>query len=267
MFGASKGRQPVAFPGQDGGAGRKGRAFRIKDEIEQDDLSRMDVGMMRRLVVPLLFGIVGVAILLWLGVWQVQRLAWKEAAIAAIDAQIGATPVGLPAIPDTVADRFLPVAVSGSLTGESLDVLVSRKEIGAGFRVIAVLETLEGRRVLLDRGFLVDAARGLPRDVTTLEVTGNLVWPDEVDGFTPAPDPKTGIWFARDVPAMALALKAEPVLIVVRSDTGDGIDPMPVDSSAIANDHLNYAITWFLLAIAWAGMTVLLLWRNRRQVK
>jgi surfeit locus 1 family protein len=223
--------------------------------------------MMRRIVVPLLFGVFGVGILVSLGVWQLQRLGWKEAVISQIDARIGAAAVALPASPDPLVDRYLPVQVSGRLTGDELDVLVSRKQIGAGYRVISALETDTGRRVLVDRGFLAEDARGLPRLATTLVVEGNLVWPDEVDGFTPAPDPKLGIWFARDLPAMAAALSAEPILIVARSDTGDGIDPMPVDSSAIPNDHLNYAITWFLLALVWSGMTGLLVWRMRRKAE
>ncbi len=222
---------------------------------------------MRRMIVPVLFGLCGMAVLIGLGGWQMQRLSWKEAVLAEIDARIGAAPVALPAVPDPVADRFLPVQAAGRLTGDQLDVLVSRKQIGPGFRVIAVLETDTGRRVMVDRGFVVDEARGLPRDVTALDVVGNLVWPEEVDGFTPAPDTARGMWFARDVPAMAEALKAEPVLIVARSLTGDGIEPMPVDSSAVPNDHLNYAITWFLLAFVWAGMTGLLLWRMRRKVE
>ncbi|SEM74362.1 surfeit locus 1 family protein [Pseudorhodobacter antarcticus] len=222
--------------------------------------------MMRRVILPLMFGLAGVAILVSLGLWQVQRLAWKEQVLAQIDARIAAIPVDLPGVPDPVADQYLPVSVSGELTKDSVDVLVSRKQIGAGYRVVTVLKTDTGRRVLLDRGFLAEAARGLPREVVTLAVTGNLVWPDEVDGYTPAPDAKTGIWFARDVVALAAALKAEPLLVVARSDTGDGIEPLPVDSAAITNDHLNYAITWFLLAIVWAGMTVLLLWRMRRNV-
>jgi surfeit locus 1 family protein len=223
--------------------------------------------MMRRMIMPLLFGIAGVAVLLSLGVWQLQRLAWKEAVLAEIDARIAAAPVALPEQPDPVADRFLPVTLKGKLTGEDLDVLVSRKQIGPGFRVIAAFETDTGRRVMVDRGFVVEAARGLPRDTGALELTGNLIWPEEVDSFTPAPDAAKGIWFARDLPAMAAALKAEPVLVVARSDTGDGIEPMPVDRAGIPNDHLNYAITWFLLAIVWAGMTGLLLWRMRRKAE
>ncbi len=223
--------------------------------------------MIRRMIGPLLFGAFGIAVLMSLGIWQMQRLAWKEAVLAEIDARIGAAPVALPAAPDPVADRFLPVQVKGELTGEELDVLVSRKEIGAGYRVISVFVTETGRRVLLDRGFLIDDARGLPRETRALEVTGNLVWPDEVDSYTPAPDKKTRVWFARDVPAMAAVLKTEPLLIVARTPTKDGIEPMPVDSSAITNDHLNYAITWFSLALVWAGMTGLLLWRIRRNVE
>jgi hypothetical protein len=55
-------------------------------------------------------------------------------------------------------------------------------------------------------------------------ITGTLHWPRETDGYTPPPDPVTGMWFARDVPAMAEALRTEPVLVVARSDTGDGIE-------------------------------------------
>ncbi|HSF63154.1 MAG TPA: SURF1 family protein [Paracoccaceae bacterium] len=221
--------------------------------------------MNRRMIVPLLFGLLGGAILIGLGVWQMQRLAWKEAILADIGARIVAAPADLPVQPTLAEDRYRPVAVAGRLTGEELLVLVSRKQIGPGYRVIAVMETEAGRRILIDRGFLPDAARGLPRAVEALAVTGNLHWPEEVDSFTPAPDARTGVWFARDLPAMAEALRTEPVLVVARSDTGDGIDPMPVDTSAIPNDHLGYAIQWFSLAVVWVGMTAFFLWRIRRR--
>ncbi|MFM7446577.1 MAG: SURF1 family cytochrome oxidase biogenesis protein, partial [Tabrizicola sp.] len=55
----------------------------------------------------------------------------------------------------------------------------------------------------------------------------------------------------------------EPTLIVASAPTGDGIAPMPVDTSGIPNNHWGYAIQWFLLAATWAGMTLFLLWRIR----
>ena len=219
---------------------------------------------MRRFLFPLLLGLVGGAVLISFGVWQLQRLAWKEAILADISARITATPVALPANPDPEADRYLPVRAEGVFTGQSLDVLVSRKQIGAGVRVIEVFETA-GRRVMVDRGFIPEAARAAPRPSGEGVVIGNLHWPEEVDGFTPEPDARTGLWFARDVPAMAAHLGAEPILLIAKEPTAPGIEPIPVDTSGIPNDHLGYAVQWFGLAAVWLGMTAYLLWRIRRR--
>lgn len=221
--------------------------------------------MTRRMIFPLLLGLVGAAILLSLGVWQLQRLAWKEAILADISARISAAPVGLPAVPDPAADRYLPVRLTGAFAGDHLDVLVSRKQLGAGVRVIEAFQTDDGRRVMVDRGFVPEDQRSAPRVSGPASVVGNLHWPEEVDGFTPPPDARTGLWFARDVPAMAAQLSTEPLLIVARDATGPGIEPLPVDTSGIPNDHLGYAIQWFGLAAVWLGMTAYLLWRISRR--
>jgi len=221
--------------------------------------------MTRRMIVPLLIGLLGGAILISLGIWQVNRLHWKQGVLADIAARIVAAPVALPASPDPQADRYLPVTVTGRFTGDHLDVLVSRKQIGAGVRVIEAFETQDGRRILVDRGFVTDGARANPRESGAATVEGNLHWPDETDSYTPPPDPKTGLWFARDVAAMAQALDTEPTFIVARRPTGGEIEPMPVDTSGIPNDHMNYAITWFSLAAVWLGMTAYLLWRIRQR--
>ena len=221
--------------------------------------------MKKRLVIPIFFGVIGTAILLGLGLWQIQRLAWKEAILADIAAHIVAEPVPLPAQPDPEADRYLPVRVAGRLTGEEVIVLASVKQIGAVHRLMSVLET-DGRRVLVDRGYVPIESNPAPQ-TGPLEVLGNLHWPQEVDSFTPEPDLATGLWFARDVPAMAKALQTEPILIVARQVTAYSppVTPLPVTTQGIPNDHLNYAITWFLLALVWAGMTVFLVWRIRQR--
>ncbi len=223
--------------------------------------------MIRRLLPPLLFGLIGCAILIGLGTWQVQRLDWKRTILADIEARIVAAPVALPVQPDPDAHRYLPVAVAGQTTDQEIRVLVSRKQIGAGYRIIAAFEAEDGRRILIDRGFLREAEYGIPRPPTEMQIVGNLHWPDEVDSYTPPPDLTRDIWFARDVPAMAAALGTEPVLVVVREASAPvaGLEPMPVDTSGIPNDHLQYAITWYALALVWAGMTLFLLWRIRRR--
>ncbi len=220
--------------------------------------------MTRAMIAPLLFGLIGAAVLISLGVWQVQRLGWKEGILAEIEARIGADPVAMPAAPSPETDRYRPVEATGRLGEEEVHVLVSRKQIGAGYRVITALDT-GGRRYLLDRGFVRAEDKDAPRALHDVTVIGNLHWPDDRTGSTPANDMGGNIWFARDIDDLARRLDTEPVLIVARSDTGDGIEPLPVGTEGVPNDHLHYAITWFSLAAIWLGMTAYLCWRIKRQ--
>ena len=220
---------------------------------------------MQRLIAPLLFGLVGAAILVSLGVWQLQRLAVKEAKLAEIAAMLGAEPVALPDVVEVGADRYRGVRVTGRFTGEAVFKLDSLRDAGPGRRVIAVLELAGGRRVLVDRGIWLDGTEATPGLAYEAVVVGNLDWPQEDDSYTPPPDSKTGLWCARDVAGMAAALGTEPTMIVASATTGDGITPAPVDTSTIPNDHWQYAMTWFSLAAVWLGMTALLLWRIRQR--
>jgi surfeit locus 1 family protein len=222
---------------------------------------------MKRIIFFVVFGLGGAAILISLGVWQMQRLAWKQTILTQIENRITQTPVAIPAIPDPVADKYLSVTAEGFMKPDALRVLVSQKTVGAGYRLISPF-MIEGRTVLLDRGF-ISVNDPLPEpsllQVQTV-VTGNLHWPQETDGYTPAPDRAKNIWFARDVDFMAKALETDPILIVMRdsSAANDGVTPLPVDTRRIPNDHLQYAITWFLLAAIWAAMTTHFLMRSRR---
>lgn len=222
---------------------------------------------MRGVLFLLIFGLTGLAILVSLGLWQMQRLNWKQGVLADITTRIAALAVPLPASPDPTRDAYLPVTATGTLGDDYLRVLVSRKNIGAGYRIISALD-LPGGAVLLDRGFVpADQATpdALARNGDPIAVVGNLQWPQETDSFTPPPDTDTNIWFARDVPAMAAALGTRQILIVAReaSFPDAPVTPMPVDTSAIPNDHLQYALTWFSLALIWAAMTAAFLWRGR----
>jgi len=222
---------------------------------------------MRRYAFPLILGLVGVAILLSLGFWQLRRLEWKQAMLAEITAVIGGAPQPLPAPGATEALKYAPVTVAGQTTGQELLVLTGMKDVGAGYEVISAFVTADGRRMLIDRGFVPETLRRAPRPAVPLVVTGNLHWPAEADKYTPAPDLAAGVWFARDLPAMAAHLGTEPLLVVAARVQGDaqGVQPVPIGISGIRNEHLNYAITWFLLALVWSGMTVILVWRIRHR--
>jgi surfeit locus 1 family protein len=223
--------------------------------------------MLKRMVVPILFGLIGAAILISLGMWQTQRLVWKQAILARIEARIHADPVALPAATAEDADiQFLNVRASGRFTGDEVHVLASTKDYGPVYRIIAAFETDSGRRILVDRGIVAHSKKQAARPALDAVITGNIRTPDEVDNYTPAPDRQKNIWFARDVPEIAQVLTSEPILVVLRetSETDLAVSPLPVDTSGIPNNHLNYAITWFLFALAWLGMTGYWLWRIRR---
>ena len=222
---------------------------------------------MRRYIAPLIFGVVGCAILFSLGNWQLNRHAWKQDIIAQIEARIDEPPTVLPAKPDPIRDQFQPVMVQGEYDGRDLFVLISLPNIGPVHRLISALETTDGRRILIDRGW-IPTNHLMKNDPTqSVEIQGNLHWPDEVDRWTPAPDRETGVWFARDVDAMARELDTERLMVVARTVRAPApiTVPLPVTTTAIANSHLGYALQWFGLAIVWAGMTAFLIWRIHRR--
>ncbi|TDL91147.1 SURF1 family protein [Meridianimarinicoccus aquatilis] len=217
-----------------------------------------------RNLLPILFGIAGTVFLVSLGVWQMQRLEWKQGILAEMDAHMTATPVAIPANPDPVGDAFLPVRATGAIGAREILVQSSLKSIGPGYRVLAPF-TFEDRTILIDRGFIRSTGRDTMRPaVEDVTLIGNLHWPDEIDGFTP--DPEGALWFARDVPVIAAELGTEPLLLVVRQTSEDprAVTPLPVDTAGIPNNHLQYAVTWFLLAIVWAGMTAFFVAQQRR---
>ncbi|MHA7873835.1 SURF1 family protein [Roseivivax sp.] len=227
---------------------------------------------MKRLVAPLLFGLIGTAILISLGVWQVQRLAWKEGILAQIEERISGPAEPLPRVIDPEAQRYQPVALEGEIQAGELHVLVSVKRQGPGYRIIAPFETEDGRRVLLDRGFVPEASRDAPRRTGPTEVSGNLHWTDDRTSSTPENDVEGNIWFARDIAPMAEALGTEPLLVIARAETppAPGIAPLPVSTRGIPNDHLQYAITWFSLAAIWIAMTLAYILRGsfaRKEVR
>ena len=223
--------------------------------------------MLRKILFPLILGVGGIAILLWLGVWQIQRLAWKEGILAEIDARLAAAPVALPAAPDPQADNYLPVQFSGAPAGVELHSLDSGTEAGTGYRVISRFVTAEGRAILLEQGLLPLEDKALPPATDQTEVIGTLAWPDDSTQSTPAPDIAGNIWFARDVAAMAAALETEPLLVVARSlsHPDPRLTPLPVTAANIRNNHWEYAVTWFSLAFVWAVMSGVLIFRTLRR--
>jgi surfeit locus 1 family protein len=220
----------------------------------------------RRMIAPLLFGLIGIAVLIGLGVWQLQRLEWKTGVLARIEARISAEPVEIPPAPDEASDQYRRVRASGRTGAGEIHVYTANASGAVGYRVIAPFTLGDGRMILLDRGFVPLAAKDAPREIGPAEVEGSLLWPDDGASESSPPDLEKNIWITRDVSSVAAALGTLPVLLVVEtSQPAGGPAPLPVTIN-IPNNHLDYALTWFGLALAWAGMTLYLLWRIKRRI-
>lgn len=226
---------------------------------------------MRRVIFLLIVSGAGLAVLIGLGTWQLQRMTWKEGILATIDARIGGEPAeSLPAGPDREADKYRPVRLRGEIGQPDLFVVTSIKEIGPGYRVISPFTLADGRRILIDRGFVAGQDKPAERLRGPAAITGHIHWPQEVDSYTPAPDVDGGIWYARDADAMAQQLDTEPVMVILREPPqgeAANLRPVPVDTASIPNNHLQYAITWFSLAFIWAAMSLYFLRRSRPEPK
>jgi len=210
-----------------------------------------------------IIGLGGLAILIWLGIWQLNRLEWKQGVLADIDARVAAEPIPLPVKPNPSADNYLTVIMQGRATGEEIRFLDSGTAAGTGHHIISAFETADGRRVMLDQGLLPlynEQNTPFTGDVT---VQGNIIWPDDISEQAPEGDE----WYARDVSAMAQVLETEAVLIVLSaaSEYDPRLTPLAVDTRNIKNDHLEYAVTWFLLAFVWLSMTMFYVARSLRQ--
>ena len=221
---------------------------------------------MRKIIFPILLGIAGCAVLIALGVWQVQRLAWKENILHEIDTRLATAPAPLDLSMTEEADEYRRVTVTGTPTGEELHVLTSGTAAGTGYRVISAFVTTDGDRIMVDQGLLPLDAKDAPPPTAEMDIIGTILWPDDQTGSTPEPDLPKNIWFARNIPAMAAALDTAPIMVIV-SDAippDPRVTPLPVTTANIKNDHLEYAITWFLLAAVWAIMSLYLIIRTRK---
>ena len=227
----------------------------------------------------ILTGLLGVAALIALCVWQVQRLAWKEALIATLETRLSAPAQAMPTKFDPAAQEFTRVGISGVFDGApgrhgfaDAPLLTSLKPHGPGYRVIQPFVTTGGRRVMVDRGYAPiaekneggAARRPTPAPQGVVEIIGALRWPDEGEE---GPDfgARDNVWINRDLAEMAEIFEAEPVLIVAETSTaiGDWPIPQPIVAVNVRNNHLEYALTWGMLAIAWAAMTGWIAFRRR----
>jgi surfeit locus 1 family protein len=229
----------------------------------------------RGLLLPGLFAILGLAILLGLGIWQLERKAWKEALIATLQQRLAAQPQALPPPPTRVIldpstaefrrvrfraeflpgtqpdgrDREARVYTGGSALRDDIK--------SPGYFAFAPARLADGTIVVVNRGYVADprptaatAPSRLPEDA--VDMTGVMRWPERPGWFDITYSAADDLWFVRDHRAMAARLgwgEVAPFYIELEASTPAAGSPRPGALRVnLPNDHLQYALTWYGLA-------------------
>lgn len=220
----------------------------------------------------------------WLGTWQMQRLAEKEALIAAVDARLDSEPISVPQVDswprlDATALNFQPVALTGSFRyNQTVTVFTSLANArgpasGVGYWVVTPFVLADGGTVFVNRGFVPEGyqeAAVTDSDGEAMQVTiTGLLRPSETAGMlTPGPDTSNRIEWVRD--PVRLAELVDPALspfapFYVDLPAGEPGE-LPQGGETVVefpNNHLGYAYTWYGFSIV--AVVMLGFWLARQR--
>jgi len=228
---------------------------------------------------PLAISIVlaALCILLGLGIWQLQRLAWKTALIELRETRLAEPPITLPtALADPAALlaalAHRRVTVSGAFLHDREVYLAATRRGTFGFRIITPLRRVDGATILIDRGWVPNEARdpafrraGQVEGAVTVQ--GLLRGASERGWFTPDNDPARNYWFWRDLAAMAAFAGVDAPPLLIEADTTANPGGLPIGKEMavkLRNEHLQYAMLWFSLA---AALLVIAFLARRQAIK
>jgi surfeit locus 1 family protein len=206
--------------------------------------------------------VAAIAMLMSLGVWQLQRRVWKRDLIAAVQARVHAAPVPAPgpgdwARIDAAHDAYRRVWARGTFLNDRETLVQAVTEKGAGFWVMTPLKTDRGFTLLVNRGFVpaelkVPGARRAGRIEGETVVAGLLRITEPQGGFLRRNAPAQARWYSRDVAAIARADGLERVApYFIDADAAPNPGGWPLGGLTVIrfpNSHLVYALTWFGLA-------------------
>lgn len=219
-------------------------------------------------------------VLVGLGTWQIQRKAWKEGLIAALDAQLAAPPIALPPPAswpslDQKKDEYRRVTFSATFDNSKEALVFAapstfRPDVsGPGYWVLTPARLADGKIVIINRGFVPDGRKDpksrLQGQMTgPIEIAGSMRWPGTRHWFTPYDEPAKNLWFTADPQAIAAAKglgAVAPFYVEQESPIPPGGLPKPGKLMVtLPDNHLQYALTWYGLAlvlvimfVAWAS--------------
>jgi cytochrome oxidase assembly protein ShyY1 len=219
-----------------------------------------------------IFTALTLALLIGLGVWQLQRRVEKHALIAQLTERLAATPEALPPPAQWSAltparDEFRRVRFSAVYESRPDAMVYSagsaiREDIsGPGTWAFLPARLPTGETIVINTGFVQNTMqdrsqqdRAVSRLATgqPTALTGYIRFPESAGVLTPPENIAKRLWFTRDHLAIARALgwgEVAPFYIDLEQPVPESGIPKPGPLEVhLKDDHLQYAITWFGLA-------------------
>lgn len=222
-------------------------------------------------LIPLIMSVGGLLTMIFLGTWQIERLIWKEHLIADIQLAGENAPMSeLPSL-DTAKDkRFYRVQLHGQYQPENQFHIAARYyNSQLGYHIFTPFRTDRGEQILVNRGWVPAKEKDTYQEAESLEgertILAQIRTSNERNDFTPANQPEKNIWFGRDPLEMAeyAHIALLPYTLDLIGDQSTDHLPIPSDGAIkLRNDHLSYAITWFLIGL---GILIISLLYHRKK--
>jgi surfeit locus 1 family protein len=250
--------------------------------VETDSLDRAAPHSTRATALLLAGAALALAVLMALGTWQVQRLAWKEGLIATIEQRAAADPAPLSAIERIWADTgdvdYYAVRLDGRFLHDHERHFFATHRGASGWYVYTPLMLDDGRAILVNRGFVPydrkdPATRAEGQAEGTVALTGLARNPvaEKPSMLLPDNDPAANVFYWKDIALMRassgldVSVELLPFFVdAARSPQAGGLPEGGVTIVDLPNNHLQYAVTWYGLAAALLAVLGAWLWRRRR---
>lgn len=228
----------------------------------------------RSFLVPTLFTIFTFSLLVGMGSWQIVRMQHKNEVVAKVEKAMKSKPASLSSINlNNPKVPYRRVKLMGRFMHKNEVHLFTGPRVPKGtpgYNILTPFERSEGGYILVDRGWTAVASKApvnRPDSLSPAQVKiEGIIMPEEKPGyFTPRNKPEQNLWFWLDTPAIEEFIGFELPKSYVRQITENPFESIIAGEAKIEirNDHLQYAITWYILAIASLVIYVLL----RRQHK
>ena len=214
-------------------------------------------------IIPIIATILGLAILLSLSGWQLKRLSWKKNLIETRIDRYEKSSKELNELKDLSKSEFYKVNVVGSfLNNKEMFMPALSKNGNNGFHILVPIKLLDGKTIIYDTGWVpthkkeqATRTKNLDENISIKESVIRL--PGRKGKYQPDNELENNFWFFVDTEEMSKYLNLNVEKEFYLEAANDGPEGYPLGGQTriyIRNNHLQYAITWFLIACTLLGV-------------